>query len=158
MRLLLLACSATKRIDHRAIPAMYRYDGIAWRTLRAWLQPEGNQEAYEAKKEQLDIYTISAKYGILMAWEPIYTYDQQMDAARAAEIRTERIGVRALEEQVAWVRKHHGGYTHTMIAGGRRYQSILPELLSPSYGPVSRTSGGIGVQLGQLKRWLEHTT
>jgi hypothetical protein len=158
MRLLLLACSATKRIDHRAIPALFRYNGPAWRTLRAWLQPEGNQEAYEAKKAQLDIYAISAKYGILIAWEPISYYDQQMDAARAAEIRTTQLGIRALEEQVAWVQQHHGNYTSTLIAGGRMYQSILPEPLSPSYGPVSRTSGGIGVQLGQLKRWLEHTT
>jgi hypothetical protein len=59
-----------------------------------------------------------------------------------------------LEEQIAWVRKHQGGYTSTMIAGGKRYQSILPEPLSPNYGTVSRTSGGIGDQLGQLKNWL----
>jgi len=159
MRLLLLACSATKRIDHRALPALFLYDGPAWRTPRAWLQPEGNQAAYEAKKAQLDIYAISAKYGILMAWEPIHTYDRQMDAARAAEIRIEQIGFHVLEEQIAWVRTHYGGYTSTMIAGGKHYQSILPEPLSRlRYGPVSRTSGGIGVQLGQLKHWLEHTT
>jgi len=157
MRLLILACSATKRIEHRAIPALFLYDGPAWRTLRAWLQPEGDQKAYETKKESLDIDAISAKYGMLMAWEPIYYYDQQMDAARAAEIRTTRIGFHALEEQVAWVRKHQGGYTHTMIAGGKLYQSIMPEPLAPSYGTVSRTSGGIGEQLGQLKRWLHGT-
>jgi len=129
-----------------------------WRTLRAWLQPDGNQDADETRKAQLDIYAISAKYGMLMAWEPIHTYDQQMDAARAAEIRIERIGVHAREEQIAWVRTHDGGYTSTLIAGGKRYQSILPEPLSPNYGTVSRTSGGIGVQLGQLKHWLEHMT
>lgn len=157
MRLLLLACSATKRIDHQALPALFLYDGPAWRTLRAWLQPESNQEADEAKKAQVDIYAISANYGILMAWEPIHTYDRQMDAARAAEIRSTRIGFPSVEAQVDWVRKHHGGYSSTMIAGGRLYQSILPEPLPPSYGTVSRTSGGIGDQLGQLKRWLERT-
>ncbi len=157
MRLLILACSATKRIEQRAIPALFLYDGPAWRTLRAWLQPEGDQDADETKKAQLDIYAISAKYGILMAWEPIYPYDQQMDAARAAAIRTQRIGLPSLEEQVAWVQQHQRGYTSTMIAGGQRYQSIMPTYLPSRYGTVSRTSGGIGTQLGQLKHWLEQT-
>jgi hypothetical protein len=34
-RLLVLACSATKRPDPGRIPARLRYDGPLWRTLRA---------------------------------------------------------------------------------------------------------------------------
>lgn len=158
MRLLLLACSATKRLDDGAIPAIFRYDGPAWRTLRAWLQPAGEPDTALARTDALDIYAISAKYGILMAWRSIPNYNQRMDAARAATIRTERIGVRALEAHAAWVQQHQGGYTSTLIAGGRLYQSILPEPLPPAcYGTVSRTSGGIGEQLGQLKHWLHQS-
>ena len=39
-RLLVLACSATKRPDAGYIPARERYDGPLWRTLRA-VDPDG---------------------------------------------------------------------------------------------------------------------
>lgn len=159
MRLLILACSATKAYatDRRAIPAIYRYDGPMWRTLRAWLEP-GESAAYARKKEQIDIYAISAKYGILMAYEPITHYDWRMDEQRAHEIREQWIGFDALEQQAACIQRVVGGYTHTLIAGGRWYQSVVAPIRfqHDRYGHVERTSGGIGEQLAQLKHWL-HT-
>lgn len=41
-RLVILACSATKRPDPGYIPARERYDGPLWRTLRA-VDPDGRR-------------------------------------------------------------------------------------------------------------------
>lgn len=64
-RLLVLACSATKRPDPDCIPAIARYDGPLWRTLRA-TDPEGR-----AAK----VAFLSARYGFRDAATRIVDYD-----------------------------------------------------------------------------------
>ncbi|KMO26498.1 hypothetical protein VQ02_34160, partial [Methylobacterium variabile] len=67
-RLLVLACSATKRPDPDRIPALARYDGPLWRTLRA-ADPEGRR----AK-----VAFLSAHYGFRDAETPIADYDARL--------------------------------------------------------------------------------
>ena len=67
-RLLVLACSATKRSDPDPIPALARYDGPLWRTLRA-ADPEGRT----AK-----VAFLSAHYGFRDAAAPIADYDARL--------------------------------------------------------------------------------
>jgi hypothetical protein len=138
MRLLILACSATKRPDVRLLPAYQRYDGPAWRTLRAYLTSAG------ATVGMLDVYALSAEFGLIPAIQPIPDYDRRMDAARAEELRP------AVIATLGRLRS----YKITLICGGLHYQAALPDLLPRACGQVTRTHGGIGTQLGQLKRWL----
>ncbi len=67
-RLLVLACSATKRPDPDCIPAIARYDGPLWRTLRA-ADPEGR-----AAK----VAFLSAHYGFREAATRIADYDARL--------------------------------------------------------------------------------
>ncbi len=145
MRLLILACSAIKRHDLQLLPALYRYDGPAWRTLRAYLQ---RQAAHAADR---DVYALSAEFGLIPAIQPIPNDDRRMDAARAAEIRSRALGIAELATRIRQV----GGYQDTLICGGRQYHAALPDPLPSGFGVIHCTSGGIGQQLGQFKTWLE---
>lgn len=74
-RLLLLACSARKKDGPEWMPAIERYDGPLWQTLRAIDQPD-----------DLVVMALSAKYGLFRAWLAIDQYDDVLtvDAARVA--------------------------------------------------------------------------
>ncbi|MCJ2027983.1 hypothetical protein MKK50_00925, partial [Methylobacterium sp. J-043] len=67
-RLLVLACSATKRSDPDPIPALARYDGPLWRTLRA-ADPAGRRAR---------VAFLSAHYGFRDAATPIAAYDARL--------------------------------------------------------------------------------
>lgn len=67
-RLLVLACSATKRRDPDYMPARLRYDGPLWRTLRS-VDPDGTR----AK-----VAFLSAHYGFRDAETPIAHYDARL--------------------------------------------------------------------------------
>jgi hypothetical protein len=136
VRLLILACSATKRPDAGLLPALERYDGPSWRTLRAYLRTGAGTDA-------LEVYALSAALGLVRATTPIPRYDCLLNAPRALE----------LSPQVAAALEGLGSFEATMVWGGRRYQRLLPD--TPfRLGRVARSRGGIGVQLGQLRAWL----
>jgi cytoplasmic iron level regulating protein YaaA (DUF328/UPF0246 family) len=78
-RLLILACSARKRLDRSALPAIERYDGVNFRILKK-LQRE------HAFPHDLDVLILSAKYGLLRPETPIEAYNLKMTEARAAEL------------------------------------------------------------------------
>lgn len=67
-RLLILACSATKRPDPGRIPARDRYDGPLWRTLRA-----NDPNGVLAK-----VGFLSARFGFRGASTPIEHYDARL--------------------------------------------------------------------------------
>lgn len=75
-RLLILACSATKRTSHDWMPARDRYDGPLWKTLRA-ADPAG-QKATTA--------FLSARYGFGSADTPIQDYNLRLTADLAARM------------------------------------------------------------------------
>ncbi|UHC17888.1 hypothetical protein LRS73_08565 [Methylobacterium currus] len=75
-RLLILACSATKRPDPGSIPAFDRYDGPLWRTLRA-ADPAGTR----AK-----VAFLSAHYGFRAASSQIGVYDARLTKDLAARM------------------------------------------------------------------------
>lgn len=84
MRLLILACSASKVPHEALLPAWRRYAGPSYRTLRRWLR-----EAPAQLGVDLDLAILSARYG-LIAWDqPIPAYDERMDCQRAAAHRAQ---------------------------------------------------------------------
>ena len=144
-RLILLACTATKRADPDPLPAIQRYDGPSFRTLRKW------QAANPAAAEHLDVRILSAKLGLIAADAPISDYNQRMTPERAAELR------QIVSTGLAHVAAQHGPYTATLIHLGQDYLRALSleQVQAAPFGEVTFTKGGIGVRLGQIKRWLE---
>src|SRR3546814_6561825 len=77
--LIVMACSSTKRPGADAVPALDRYDGPMWRTLRAALTEV-------AKDCRPAVWFLSARYGFHPADMPIMDYEQRMTTGRAAEL------------------------------------------------------------------------
>lgn len=142
-RLLIMACSATKNPAAGAIPALERYDGVAYRVIRRW------QYEHAAQAEKLAILILSARYGLITADTCIPTYNDRMTISQAIALRSQ---VRRTLETHFTTR---GPYQATCICMGQHYWRALDlELFRPYLGVVTRTEGGIGMQLQQLKRWL----
>src|SRR3546814_17816515 len=70
-RLLILACSATKRSRPGWIPAVDRYDGPLWQTLRA-IGPD---------RQDTKVAVLSARYGFIDSRSPIENYDTRLTTA-----------------------------------------------------------------------------
>jgi hypothetical protein len=81
MRLLILSCSATKRLDAHSLPAVERYDGPAYRLTRKYVRE------CPAQRQCLDILIVSAEFGLLTGDALIPLYDRRMDAQRASALR-----------------------------------------------------------------------
>ena len=143
MRLLILACSATKRHDVGLMPAFERYDGPNYRTLRCFLanHPE--------KRDTLVVLILSAEFGLIGGDNPIPNYDRRIDAARALELR---VSVTAVLR--GHLDRQH--YDATFVSLGRDYAPtlVITDDVRSRLGNLTVASGGIGTRLGQLRRWL----
>ena len=147
-RLLLLACTQTKRHASGPMPALRRYDGPSFRVLRKW------QSANPDEAARLDILILSAKFGLITADAPITDYDRRLTPERADELgQAVSAGLTAFVTQ-------HGPYTATLVHLGKDYRPaiVLEQIQDPAFGHITFTSGGIGTRLGQLKRWLAATS
>jgi hypothetical protein len=141
MHLLILACSATKRPNAGLLPAIERYNGPTWRTLRAALR--------QPRDTPLSILVLSAEFGLITADTEIANYDRRMTPARASELRPQVAGS---------VREHLAGrsFEATFINLGRDYLPALDiePALAARLGTVTEACGGIGMRMSQLKHWL----
>jgi cytoplasmic iron level regulating protein YaaA (DUF328/UPF0246 family) len=98
--LLLLACTPTKLSHPRLLPAIQRYDGPSFRTLRKW------QATYPADARQIDILILSARLGLVTAATLIEDYNQRMTPAQASSLQPSVSGAfqRFIAERAALVR------------------------------------------------------
>jgi len=142
--LLIMSCSAKKRLDPGLLPALERYDGVAYRVLKkAFGEVAGLQE-------RLTVLIVSAEFGLIPATRPIPWYDRSMNAERARAMRTD-----VARTARAMIGDRQFG--RVLITGGKHYRAALVDgipLLAQRAGTCTCTSGGIGVQLGQLHAWL----
>src|SRR4051794_24689508 len=77
-RLLVLACSSRKLPDSALLPALERYDGVAYRVVK-------RLQRLDQYPEDVDLLIVSAKYGIIPHDQPIPAYDLWMTPERAVE-------------------------------------------------------------------------
>lgn len=143
MRLLILTCSARKRGDSAPIPASERYDGPLWQVLRSYVR---EQPLFAA---ELDVYVLSAAYGLIPASQPIPWYEQTMTPERACELHLEVITrFQSLMER---------SYTSLCLGLSQRYlQAMIGwEAIVPSSVAITHTDGPMGTKLKQLRAWLE---
>jgi len=141
-RLLILSCSQRKHTAENLLPAIERYNGPLFFVLRRFLC-ECPHEA-----EQLDVYILSAAYGLIPADFPTPLYDQKMNLARAIELQSQ---VRTTFSSIL-----QNNYVSICFVLGKIYlktfdgsQDMIPTLTESIV-----TNGPIGKKQTQLKKWL----
>jgi hypothetical protein len=168
-RLLILACSATERDGPKYMPAIDRYDGPLWRTLRT-VDPHG---------ERGQVAFLSAHLGFREANTPIEIYDARMTDAIAAAMKEGGLGTRwphpRNQRRVMPDGEHPGmhigsmtalakrPFTEVALVGGHLYLDVMRHLvgLFRERGHVSaeafivEINGPIGRLRQDLRLWLD---
>jgi|HigsolmetaAR202D_1030399.scaffolds.fasta_scaffold10118_2 hypothetical protein len=142
MRLLILNCSARKHGSEDLIPAIERYDGPVWQLLRSYLRD------HQPIVPPLDVYVLSAAFGLIPADKPIPWYDQTMDPAQAELLRPSVLATfKTLMQR---------GYDQLCLGLSQRYLQAMQgwEAVVPVTVQVTLTDGPMGMKLGQLRAWL----
>ena len=121
-RCLIVGCSRTKVDSPQPLSAIQRYDGPAFRVIRRYLSqaPEGMQD--------VDIFVLSAEFGLISAETQISSYDRLMTAARAAELRPSVL--EAVRVQIC-----PQSYTEVFLSMGKAYVQAM-EAWMRSWGAV----------------------
>lgn len=141
-RLLFLSCSERKRNTEERMPAIDRYDGAYYRTVKKWLRNNSD--------ENLDILILSAKHGVIPPHYQIDDYDEVLSSNPDDEfVKQAYLNVEDF--------LRYRSYSEVFVAAGQNYrQVILPalkEVLNEDV-PIWHAKGKIGTQLNQIKRWL----
>ncbi len=139
--LLILACSQRKRSDAHSLPAIERYDGPTFRLLRRFLRKQPSPP--------LDIYILSAKFGLIPSDYLIPNYDQRMTKMRSRQLQPEVI---AKFEDILSAKS----YQKLCICLGRDYFLALDkyDMLIKSGLAVRVATGSLGKKLATLHDWL----
>jgi|ERR671915_199422 hypothetical protein len=140
-KLLVLSCSQLKRSNLGALPAIDRYDGVAFRLLRK-VRREGHWP------QNLDVFVLSAKYGLITDSTIIFNYDQRMTKERASELK---------EEALQLLREYRQHYVcnEIYVNVGKDYWKALRGIDEIFTGAlVIHARGRIGERLAQLKHWI----
>jgi hypothetical protein len=124
------------------MPAIERYDGPPFRVVRKFLR-----EA-ESHLNDVDIFVLSARHGLIPATRPISDYEQKMTQKRATELNPKLLALlkAIFEREYSEVFLSLGKIYLQAIHGFDRY---LPEKTSLI---ISQSSEGR--RLAELKQWL----
>lgn len=141
-RLLILSCSQRKHPFHHPLPAIERYNGPLFLVLRRFLR-ECPREA-----EQLDIYILSASYGLIPADFQTKFYDQKMNLSRVDELQP--------QVKASFLDLLQKNYDSICFVLGRTYLKVFEGLqdLIPTFTESIIAQGPIGKKQTQLKKWL----
>ncbi|MEG4305098.1 DUF6884 domain-containing protein [Microcoleus sp. D3_18a_C4] len=139
--LLILACSQRKRSDADSLPAIERYDGPTFRLLRRFLRKQPSA--------RLEIYILSAKFGLIPSDYQIPNYDQRMTKMRSRQLQPEVI---AKFEDILSAKS----YQKLCICLGQDYFLALDkyDMLIKSGLAVRIATGSLGKKLATLHDWL----
>ncbi len=168
-RLLILACSATKRHDPGWIDAIDRYDGPLWQTARV-VNPD---------RRRVKISVLSARYGFLDSRSPIEDYDARLTPDLARRMIAGGMTTRWPRPpsprkpdnygdhpgcQIASLSNHGTRpFTDIALVGGQLYLTVMRSFLDgfrdlrcvvPD-ARVTEINAGIGVMRHRLRAWLE---
>lgn len=140
--LIVMACSATKRDDPGELPAIDRYDGPMWRTLRAAL-------AELPDDRRPEVWFLSARYGFHPASLPIVNYDGVLSEARARDL------LRMPSSNHAGFAEEFRRHDRVLFAGGLLYRATMGRATGGFRHQVDQTDGeGIGHHRAKLRAWI----
>ena len=141
-RLLILSCSQRKNTSQELLPAIERYNGPLFFVLRRFLR----ECPHEAK--QLDVYILSAAYGLIPADFQTDYYDQKMDLSRVVELQPQ------IDKTFSDIlRKNYASICFVLgsvyLKAFEGLQHLIPPLTESivAYGPI-------GKKQTHLKKWL----
>jgi hypothetical protein len=169
-RLLILACSATKRDGPAYMPAIERYDGPLWRTLRA----------ADPLSEKANVAFLSAHLGFRAANTPIEMYDARMTEQMAATMKAGNLGTRwprpKTQRGVMPSGEHPGMHIYSLcgcyerrvfrdvaLVGGHLYLDVMRHLVGlfsagryvANDARITEINGPIGRMRQELRLWLD---
>ena len=141
-RLLILSCSERKCCARGLLPAIERYNGPTFQVLRHFQREQPEEAA------SVDVYILSAAYGLIPADRLIPFYDQKINQSRAAELQPEVLRTFAQIIQ--------NDYTSLCLVVGRTYLTALEgwKDLIPANLNWTVAEGPMGAKQTQLKNWL----
>ena len=141
-RLLILSCSQRKHTSHELLPAIERYNGPLFFVLRRFLRE------CPCQAMQLDVYILSAAYGLIPGDFPIKWYDRKINSSRVVELQS--------QVNTTFSDIQRDNYASMCFVLGKTYlkafkgvQNLVPTHTEPIvvYGPM-------GKRQVQLKKWL----
>ncbi len=142
-RCLIVGCSRTKVDTSERLPAIQRYNGPAYRVIRRFLR-----EA-PAAGESLDIFILSAEFGLITADTKIPAYDRLMTESRADELRSQVLTT--VQDKIGLQ-----PYSEIFLSMGKTYLRALVGIndLVHDGTDVVVSNEASGRQLTELKQWL----
>ena len=167
-RLLVLACSATKRSDPGHIPARRRYNGPLWRTLRT-VDPDDRLAR---------VAFLSARFGFRDARTEIEDYDARLSKELAERMiaggvttrwprptaanRPDTCGMHAGAEIASMTRHQAEPFQDVALAGGSLYLAVMRALIAgfrdmgaiDADARIVEINGPIGRMRQELRDWL----
>ncbi|GAB4323308.1 MAG: hypothetical protein Kow0091_30650 [Geminocystis sp.] len=139
--LLIINCSKSKNKDLESLAAIDRYNGVAFRVLRKFLK--------EQTSDNLGIFILSAKFGLISSDYLIYDYEQKLTKKRSQELQP------IVNQQFCELLQSNL-YKRCLLCMSqnylqvfRNYQNNIPQDLT-----LTVASGTIGRQLSVLYQWL----
>ena len=147
LRLLILSCSSKKRSDRGLLPALERYDGPAYRVMNKFLR------VHPSRSQSLDVYILSAEFGLIPSEKPIPNYDRRMTLQQGKELQQPTLS----ELKQILIEKQ---YKELFISLGKDYLRVLSgyESLIPANLNVIVSTRAIGYKLAELRNWLYRET
>jgi hypothetical protein len=167
-RLLVLACSATKRSELGRIPARRRYDGPLWRTLRT----------VDPNDRLARVAFLSARFGFRDARTEIEDYDARLSKELAERMiaggvttrwprpsaanRPDTRGMHAGAEIVSMTRHQTEPFQDVALAGGSLDLAVMRPLIAgfrdmgaiDADARIVEINGPIGRMRQELRGWL----
>jgi hypothetical protein len=142
-RCLILSCSRTKINLPQPVPAIERYDGPPYKVLRRYLNEHPNSN------QQLDIFILSAEYGLISGSTPIPDYDRRITPKRAEALNDE-----VLEKMRQEVLSKP--YNEIFLSMGKAYLQAFAGINNLINGNTDLilSQATAGKKLTELKRWL----
>lgn len=141
-RCLILGCSEAKRDESQALAAIERYDGPTFLVLRKFLSEAASE------LQDVEVYVLSARHGLIAGNRAIDDYDQKMTKARASTVRP-----RILKDLRKVFAK---GYDEVFVSLSQLYLRAIGgfERLVPDGTRIIVSQAAMGRRLTELKLWL----
>lgn len=141
-RCLILSCSQRKSTLSQPLSAIDRYTGPSYQVLNKFLREQPHES------NNLDIYILSARYGLIRSQTPTHYYDQKMTSANAAVLR--RQVLHTFEQQILPKK-----YAEIFVSMGKTYLLALDDLPTINeHIKLIISQGSSGKKLTELRNWL----
>ena len=141
-RLLILSCSQLKDASHEPLLAIDRYNGPLFLVLRRFLRE------CPRRARLLDVYILSAAYGLIPGDFPTASYDRKLNTSRVVELQS--------QVDTTFLEILRYNYISICFVLGKTYLGAFESLrqLVPAHTESIVAYGPMGTKQTQLKKWL----